>query len=239
MNPDTMISFLSQRDENLTEWMDRPDCDPELLSNTYGQFLRINKLLSGWEGIYEERIKPVLEENDGKAAILDIGCGGGDILRLLNELCKRDGFAAEFTGIDPDKRAIEFVNSYTWPENISFLKAHSSDIVAEGRSYNIVISNHLMHHLNRNQLMTVCSDSEKLATDSVLFGDIERSRAGFFLFGTIAPLLFRNSYIVKDGLISIRRSYRLGELKEVLPSGWKTERRFPFRLLASFKPENS
>lgn len=234
-----MISFLSQRDEDLTEWMDRPDCDPGLLNNTYGQFLRINKLLSGWDGIYEEHIKPVLETIEGQAAILDIGCGGGDILRLLNELCKRDGFIVEFTGIDPDNRAIEFVNSYTWPENITFKEARSSDLVADGQTFNIVISNHLMHHLDENQLKTVCSDAELLAVNSVLFGDIERSRTGFILFGTIAPILFRNSYIVKDGLISIRRSYRIGELRNALPHGWKAERRFPFRLLASYKPETS
>ncbi len=236
MNPDSMISFLSQRDEDLTEWMDRPDCDPGLLNNTYAQFLRINKLLSGWEGIYEEHIKPVLATIEGRATILDIGCGGGDILRLLDELCKRDGFTVEFTGIDPDNRAIEFVNSYTWPDNITFTRAHSSDLAAEGRSFNIVISNHLMHHLDDDQLKVVCSDAEMLAADAVLFSDIERSRIGFLLFATIAPLLFRNSYIVKDGLISIRRSYRLTELRNELPGGWMANRRFPFRLLASYKP---
>jgi 2-polyprenyl-3-methyl-5-hydroxy-6-metoxy-1,4-benzoquinol methylase len=239
MNPDSMITFLSRRNENLTEWMDRPDCDPRLLHNTYSQFLRINKLLSGWSGIYEEMIKPVLEaaktSERPNASILDIGSGGGDILRLLNDLCKRDGFAVEFTGIDPDERAINFVNSYSWPENIRFRQIRSSDLVHEGASFTIVISNHVMHHLSKSELQQLCSDAEKLAEEYVLFSDIERSRLGFAAFSLIAPLLFRNSYIVKDGLISIRRSYRLDELRDVLPDEWNAEKRFPFRLLATFQ----
>lgn len=230
-----MTLFLSHRNKNLTEWMDRPDCDPELLENTYRQFTTINKLLSGWNGIYKDFIKPVLNDKQGKCSILDIGCGGGDIIRFLHELALKDGFDVEFMGIDPDNRSIEYLSSLDWPDSVQF-RAVSSEILAkENRQFDIVISNHLVHHLSKQELKSVCMDSQKLSKSLILFNDIERSLIGYLSFSLFAPLLFQNSYIVRDGKISIKRSYRKAELKQVLPNGWKVKRKFPFRLFAVYK----
>ena len=227
-----MPKFLSKRNPGLVEWMDRPDCDRELLFNTYRQFSRINRLLSGWNSIYRDHIRPMIQQKKGEISILDIGCGGGDIIRLLDRLCKQDGLQAEFTGIDPDSRSIEFLATQKWPGNIQFLPVHSGDLVQQNRRFDMVISNHLIHHLTDASLKSVCSDAEQLAASKVLFSDIERSDLGYLSFRIIAPLLFRNSYIVKDGLISIKKSYRKEELQNKLPDGWKVQRKFPFRLLA-------
>lgn len=227
-----MSIILKTRKPELIEWMDRPDCDRQLLFNTYSQFSRINRLLSGWDSIYRNRIRPVLLKKNEKANLLDIGCGGGDILKKLNQWCKRDGFDVAFTGIDPDERSFEYVNSLEWPENISFRQVDSTKLVGENQIFDIVISNHLMHHLTSSELQAVCRDAAALSTDLVIFSDIERSDIGYALFSTIAPLLFRKSYIVQDGLISIQRSFQKHELQKAVPDHWSVERQFPFRLLA-------
>ncbi len=219
--------------------MDKPDADPELLSNTYRQFGRINKLLSGWDRIYRYYIKPIVRANRGTASILDIGCGGGDIIRYLHELSFEDGFDIRFTGIDPDRRSIEFIAKNEWPENVTFYAKKAKDLIHEGQRFDIVISNHLVHHLTEKQLTSLCRDARLLARKLVLFSDIERSDLGYLCFQLAAPLLFRNSYIVKDGLISIKKSYRKSELESVLPGGWTVQRQFPFRLIATLsKPED-
>jgi 2-polyprenyl-3-methyl-5-hydroxy-6-metoxy-1,4-benzoquinol methylase len=227
-----MSIILKSRNPELVEWMDCPDCDRQLLFNTYRQFSKINQLLSGWDSIYRNRIRPLLLKSDGRANLLDIGCGGGDILRKLGQWCERDGFNISFTGIDPDVRSFEYLNSLEWPENFTFKQVESSKLVDENLSFDIVISNHLMHHLKSPELQAVCRDAVKLSSRLVIFSDIERSDIGYALFSAIAPLLFRNSYIVKDGLISIQRSFQKDELSEAVPGNWMVERQFPFRLLA-------
>jgi 2-polyprenyl-3-methyl-5-hydroxy-6-metoxy-1,4-benzoquinol methylase len=231
-----MTSFLSKRNEQLTEQMDNPSCNRELLLNTYKQFSKINRLLSGWERIYKSRIKPVIKKTSGQPSLLDIGCGGGDIIRYLNTLCRRDGLNVQFTGIDPDKRAFEFLSGLEHQENIRFMKQSSKTLVQEQQRFDIVISNHLMHHLPDLQLAGLCDDAARLARTMVIFSDIERHPIGYAAFRTIAPLLFKNSFIVEDGLTSIRRSFKKQELQTILPDGWKVERQFPFRLLAICNP---
>tara|TARA_R100001143_G_scaffold24569_1_gene25041 strand:+ start:13853 stop:14569 length:717 start_codon:yes stop_codon:yes gene_type:complete len=233
-----MPIILKNRNPNLIEWMDRDDCDKELLFNTYAQFDRINKLLSGWDRIYSRYIKPHLSKSEANPdqpfTILDIGCGGGDIIRFLNTLCTNDGFHVLFTGIDPDTRALDFSHQSAQPTNIQFFSERSDELVRENRTFDIVISNHLMHHLSPDELIAICNDASALAKIGVVFSDIERSDLGYFAFQMIAPLLFRKSYIVQDGLTSIKKSYRKKELMGQLPHGWSVERKFPFRLLAIY-----
>lgn len=232
-----MDPFLPERNNLLTERMDDPACDRDLLFNTYRQFNKINRLLSGWKQIYRSRIKPEILRNSGKASILDIGCGGGDIILHLCELCSKDRFDVQFTGIDPNERAHQFLSGVQMPENVHFIQTSSQNLVNENLNFDIVISNHLIHHLSTEQLNQICRDAEILANKRIIFNDIERNPIGYATFKTIAPLLFRNSFITEDGLTSIRRSYKKKELERELPNGWKVNRLIPFRLLAEFKTE--
>lgn len=232
-----MPLFLKDRDPNLVEWMDRPDCDQEKLFNTYRQFYTINKLLSGWSSLFNHYLKPIIKAKGGSATILDIGCGGGDILKHLNKLCLNESFEVELTGADPDPRARKFFEMNLKNTGIQFEQKTSHQLVEEGTSFDIVISNHLLHHLTNREVSSLCLDSEKLARQLVLFNDIERSDIGYGLFAVTTPLVFRNSFISVDGKISIRRSFRKQRLQQLLPQGWSVKRKFPFRLLAIHQKE--
>lgn len=233
-----MPLFLKERNLEIREIMDNPNCDLEKLYHTYDQFRTINRLLGRWKSIYANWIKPLIENIDGKASILDIGCGGGDILSLLHQFTQEDGFDVTLTGIDPDPRALHYTIKKHWPENIQFQQATSSDLVEENRTFDIVISNHLLHHLTPDELLAVCDDASTLSRQLVLFNDIERSDIGFTFFSLLSPIFFRNSFISADGITSIKRSYTKEELLENLPENWTVHKQFPFRLLSIHQKEH-
>lgn len=228
-----MPLFLSTRNTEIIEQMDDPNCDLRLLNNTYESFSSINRLIGGWRKIYRRKIRPLAENSTNPITILDIGCGGGDILRLLNSYLKKDGIAASFTGIEPDPRAIDFANSQPQPDHIRFRKTTSTELAKSGDMFDIVLTNHVVHHLDQNELEQICNDADQLSRRLALFSDIERSDIGYGIFRTLAPLFFRDSFIAEDGATSVRRSYTLSELRETLPEPWKVERMFPYRLIAT------
>ncbi len=230
-----MSLFLRERDTNLTEYMDDPDCNLEMLHATYRQFETVNRFIGGWNRIYKTHIRPALLDAGENASILDIGCGGGDIIRLLDSFCKDDNIKVQFTGIEPDARAIGFINKQSWPDNFTFQNKLSNELVQQNQTFTVVISNHLIHHLTPQELIDLCKDAECLANRRAIFSDIERSDIGYTCFRTIAPLLFKSSFIVPDGLRSIRRSYQKNELGPHLPEDWSVHRQFPFRLLAIYE----
>lgn len=120
----------------------------------------------------------------------------------------------------------------TAPARVTFRRASTSDLLAEGARFDLVTCNHVLHHLPPGLLGHFLEELGRLATRRVLVSDIERSRLGYLLFSLGTALPFRNSYIRTDGLVSIRRSFTAPELREILPPGWRVEHLRPWRLLA-------
>lgn len=217
---------LRRRDTGLTEVMDSPECDPRLLDRTYAQFEAVNALFSGWRGIYRTGIRPMLSTTV-VTHVLDIGSGGGDLTRALARWAARDGMRLRVTGIDPDERAIAYATRLPPMRGVEFQRAFSADLVAEGRRFDIVVSNHMLHHLSGEQVGALLADSERLAPRS-LHADITRGPVAYAGFGMLTKPFFRDSYIRVDGLRSIRRSFTPDELAAVLPEGWSAQSRGPF-----------
>lgn len=231
-----MPLFLKTRDQSATEFMDDPACDPKALANTYRQFKFINLLLSRWSVIYKDHILPFARTQKRPVTLLDIGFGGGDILRKLAEWSARDQVEMQLTGIETDKRALSFVREAPHLPSICFLQASPADLLKNRTRFDFVISNHLLHHLDEEACLTLMDEARRLSTHKVLFNDIERSDTGYLLFNLLRPL-FNNSYIIPDGLTSIRRSYTFQELTDLAPGEWQVSRIFPFHLLLNFHHE--
>jgi len=230
-----MTFFLREREGSLIEQMDRPDCELRRLRRSYARFPVINFLLARWGRNYEQRIRPLLAGSTA-TTLLDIGCGGGDVVRRLARRAARDGFRLAATGADPDPRAHDFATSRKASDGVRYRRALSSELVAEGGRYDVVISNHVLHHLSPAELAAVLSDSERLARHLVLHNDLRRSRIAFLLFLVAFWPLGPGSYIHTDGLASIRRSYTPAELRDIVPPGWQLERNGPWHILLVYRP---
>jgi 2-polyprenyl-3-methyl-5-hydroxy-6-metoxy-1,4-benzoquinol methylase len=226
-----MNLFLSERNNDLEELMDDPACDPEALNRTYRRFSEVNRQLSQWGRLYRQYLRPLLNEHP-KLHILDLGCGGGDVVRLIHRLAVQDGFQPKLTGADPDDRAIAFAQQHDAPDSFTFLKKSSTQLIQSGAAFDVVISNHVLHHLDPKQLRSFARDANVLSRKMVLFNDIYRNDWAYALFQIYTFGRFRNSFIRTDGLRSIRRSYTASELAQHLGPEWQTHALFPFRLIA-------
>lgn len=227
---------LTGRDVHAVEEMDRADCDPDRLARTYAQFPLINYFVSRWRGVYCQRIRPLLSATSD-TTLLDIGCGGGDIAAALARWAVRDGLRLSITAIDPDERAIGYARANNTLPSLTFRSVHSSALVAEGASFDVVISNHLLHHLDQEQLQGLLNDSQILTQRLAIHSDIARSPLAHALFSVGTLPFFPGSFIRKDGMTSIKRSYTAAELRAILPPHWLVESAAPWRNLVLWSPE--
>lgn len=226
-----MTNGLARRDGTLRELMDDPDCDPDRLRRTLERFGAVNRLVSGWGAVYRHRIRPFAHARGGAITMLDIGCGGGDVVRRVTALARRDRLEVTAVGIDPDERALAVARA-AGDDSVTYRRAYSADLVAEGCRFDLVISNHLLHHLDDGEVVAVLADSRTLSRGLVLHSDIARSRAAYAAYSVGITPLAPGSFLRTDGLRSIRRSWTRSELARRLPSGWQVDRPAPFRLLA-------
>ncbi|NYD79880.1 class I SAM-dependent methyltransferase [Arthrobacter cupressi] len=231
----TFASFLREREGSLTEQMDRPDCDPDRLRRSYARFPLVNFLVAAWGRNYTRRIRPLLSGST-PLTLLDLGCGGGELVRRLVRRAARDGLLLEATGADPDPRAHAFATSRPAHDGVTYLRADSTELLTGGRQYDVVVSNHVLHHLSAAELAAMLSDSERLARRLVLHNDLRRSRLAYLLFLAGFWPLGPGSYIHTDGLASIRRSYTQAELRAIVPPGWQVVRNGAWHLLLVYRP---
>lgn len=223
-----MLPSLRARAVDAVEIMDG-DCDPAMLDRTYADFHVVNLAVSGWRSMYCRSIRPGLSTTRA-STLLDIGSGGGDVSRCLARWAARDGLRLEVTAIDPDARAHGWAAAQPAVRGLTFRRALSSELVAEGARFDFVMSNHILHHLNAAELQGVLADSQVLARRGVLHADIARGRLAYLGFSLGTWPFFRKSYIRADGLTSIRRSFTAPELRRVAPPGWRVRRAHPYRL---------
>ena len=228
-----MLPSLRERAVDAVEVMDDPDCDAETLRRTYANFTYVNAVVSGLRHTYRHDIRPRLSA-DVPGTLLDIGSGGGDVARSLARWAARDGLLLEITAIDPDARAHDYATSQPALPGLVFRQARSAELVAAGERFDIVLSNHVLHHLGGAELGALLVDSERLSRGIVLHGDIERHPLAYLGFAVGTWPFFRRSYIRADGLTSIRRSFTWRELAAVAPPGWAVRRERPYRLILSW-----
>ena len=232
-----LLPDLSRREVGTPELMDDPGCDLRALYRTYAQFGTVNALVSGWRRVYLQELKPHLSPARPNT-LLDVGCGGGDVPRQLAHWAAQDGLTLRVTAIDADERAIEYARAQSPLSGLHFRQVLSSDLVREGRQYDFLTSNHLLHHLQAPELTGLLRDCEALCRVKTVHSDIERSALAYAAFGTAITPFFQGSFIRPDGLLSIRRSYTAGELRAAAPQGWTVRRQFPYRNLLMYAPHD-
>ncbi|SDT14758.1 2-polyprenyl-3-methyl-5-hydroxy-6-metoxy-1,4-benzoquinol methylase [Friedmanniella luteola] len=229
----TVSVDLRRRDTAVLELMDDPACDEQALRRTYARFRTVNRLVAGWRRTYRALLRPRLSTTR-TTTLLDVGFGGGDLARALAGWARADGLRLLVDAVDPDPRALAFVRDQPPTAGVRYRAADTTGLVAEGEQFDLVTSNHLLHHLGPDVLARVLDESRRLGRELVVHSDLRRSRAAYLGWSVAARPAARDSFLHTDGLRSIRRSYTPAELAAVVPDGWVVQPQLPFRLLLTW-----
>lgn len=219
------------RRHDLEEWMDRPDCDEATLFATYRQFGVLNDLVAGWRRAYRDHLRPSLRAaaaSRGEATLLDLGAGGGDLARRLAAWTAADGLPVRIDAVDPDPRAIAYASTRATPPHVTLRTADDAVLRAEGRVYDVVVSNHVLHHLSDAGARAFLDHARTLARCSTLHGDLRRRRSARWAFSVLA-VAFGGSFVRDDGRTSILRAFTPEELERLVPHDHVVQRVGPFR----------
>lgn len=107
-------------------------------------------------------------------SILDIGCGGGQLVNSINNNID----IAKIYGIDPSNKMIEISNKSIKSSNIKFLKGYAENLEFKNNSFNIVlVLNSIFHWKNiNNGLEEIFRVMKK---NSILYIGEERLKDGY------------------------------------------------------------
>lgn len=209
--------FINTRQRsNKTEIMDDFSMKGELLRDTLDKLGNINKWLGG-NRVTISGIKKLLkgQPKDKIYTIIDLGCGHGDILRLVADYGRKAGYKLKLVGIDANQDTIDYANelSTDYPE----LSFENKDIFSEEFNqlkYDIALATLFLHHFKTEaleQLLKQLADNAKLG---LVINDLHRSEIAYGLFKLLS-ITINNQMIVEDGLTSILRAFKREDLEHL------------------------
>ena len=138
--------------------------------------------------------------------ILDIGCGGGDMLRHIARWARRRGVAVKLTGIDLNpystRAAQEFSRDYP---HITYL---TGDVFSFAEPFDLAITSLVTHHLRNPDIVALLRWMESHARRGWFINDLYRSERAYRLFPLVAELAAWHPFVQHDAPVSIRRSFR-------------------------------
>ncbi|MCP2025254.1 2-polyprenyl-3-methyl-5-hydroxy-6-metoxy-1,4-benzoquinol methylase [Flavobacterium sp. HSC-32F16] len=199
-----------------TEIMDDFSLQGEELKAALDQIARINQLLGG-NNLTLHGIKRLLKQYDilKTITIADIGCGNGDMLRMLEKFGRKNNLNLKLIGID----ANDFTISYAKKLSAEFpnIEYKCMDIFSEdfkSLKYDIALCTLTLHHFTNDEILNIITTFNKNAKTGIIINDLHRSKTAYRLFELICFLFNLNKMSREDGLVSILRGFKKNELEE-------------------------
>jgi 2-polyprenyl-3-methyl-5-hydroxy-6-metoxy-1,4-benzoquinol methylase len=140
--------------------------------------------------------------------IVDVGSGGGDLLRQIAGWARRRRIAVQLTGIDLSPHAARAAGESTPKElGITWVTGDALAYVPE-KPIDIVVSSLTTHHLEDEEIVDLLRWMEKNARVGWFISDLERSRWSSRMFGWLASMAGWHRFVRHDGPVSFRRAFR-------------------------------
>jgi 2-polyprenyl-3-methyl-5-hydroxy-6-metoxy-1,4-benzoquinol methylase len=188
----------------------------ETLHKTLQSLAWINK----WFGNHRSVVNAIISiDKKGKQplSIIDLGCGGGDLLLAVAKALQKNNIQFTMTGIDGNINTLRYAQKKCagFPE-INFVQA---DILVPDFSLqpcDILISSHFMYHFAGDVLVDFLKNNIGVISTVFIISELKRSRLAMFLFKISSIMLPISNIAKEDGLMAIKRSFTKKEWISIL-----------------------
>jgi len=166
--------------------------------------------------------------------IVDVGSGGGDMLRGVERWATLRGVEVELTGIDLNPYAARAAKELS--PAASAINWMTGDAFVYTKPVDVVLSSLFTHHLEEVEIVRFLAWSEAVAHRGWFVNDLCRETAPYRLFGLLAKAMRWHRFVQHDGPVSFRRSFREEDWERMLrkaniaPTGVQLARWTPARL---------
>jgi SAM-dependent methyltransferase len=193
------------------EVMDEPDLDRARHLHALDALARVNRLSLTAGRVWRE-VRALADRGVRPVRVLDVACGGGDVLIDVGTRAHRAGVAVVLTGCDASEVALERARERAAG------RADARFVVADVRGglpgrHDLVCCSLFLHHLEREGAVALLRDMANATEHVVLVQDLRRSRVGYALAWAALRVLTTSDVAREDGPTSVRAAFDLDEAR--------------------------
>jgi SAM-dependent methyltransferase len=215
--------------------MDTAPVSPEDFASCLGDLARVN--------VFTRAAAPTLAflrratrswPRDRTLAVLDVGSGGGDMLRRIARWGARRGQALDLVGLDLHPHSARAAALAT-PESLP-IRYVTGDVFAlpPDMRFDLVVSSLFTHHLDDAQVVRFLRFMEERAGLGWFVNDLHRHGLALLGFRALSAAMGWHPMVRHDGAVSVRRAFSTEEWRRALAEAGIPNARvrwfMPFRL---------
>ena len=206
------VPFDFSRRADLSELLDEP-CSYKDLRGCLRDLEQVNRVSFGYRPTLEWLEQFVPKPNQ-PLHIVDVGCGGGDMLRRIENWAVRKRVAVKLTGVDLNPHAIRAAREFTRAESrIEWIAGEAYSLNPDSGPIDVVISALFTHHLTDDEIVRFIGWMERVARQGWFINDLYRSQTPYTWFKVLAAAMRWHRFVRHDGPVSFQRAF--------LPDEWK------------------
>lgn len=198
------------------EQLDQLDLGGEALYRVLRELAFINRCLGNHRAIKKALTKLLRAESRKSLRIVDLGCGGGDVLQMIDRSFSQKGIELELIGIDGNPNSLAYARSQT-KENTP-ISYQLEDILSPNfvvPSCDVLISSHFLYHLSDEDLIAFLRKQAAQVHHAWIISELERHQIALTLFSIVAPILRLSPMTKADGELAIRRAFSYSEMQQI------------------------
>ncbi|NND71956.1 MAG: methyltransferase domain-containing protein [Rhodothermales bacterium] len=216
------MPFSSKR-AHAREMMDDPDCDPAMLKEALGEIATLNTFL-GAHSIYKHRFLPLVESAQGRATILDVGTGIGDIpVKIIQWSSARGIPVPSVTATDLRNDVLDTARQYAarhlspeYLESLSFQEADLIKLPFADDAFDFVIAGQVLHHFPTDKIPTILREMDRVARVGFFVEDLHRHRIAYNSIHILSRLFGMSKMVQHDGPLSVNSGFTRREIADCL-----------------------
>lgn len=199
----------------LPEIMDQPGVSVADTRQALREIEVVNKRLGGYSTVLNALNK--LKLPDRSLTIMDVGCGGGDMLRTIAKWAEAKNRKVNLIGVDWNPVMTSFATERSQAfSNITYITISVFDPELMQLNADITTCSLFCHHFEEEQLITLIKRMYALASIAVIINDLNRNWLAYYAI-KILTRLFSKTYMVKyDAPLSVARAFKRKELQQLL-----------------------
>jgi SAM-dependent methyltransferase len=204
---------LSAR-HRVAEIMDDPALDPARHRRALKALERINRVSLTAPRLWSE-IARLARDGVRPVRVLDVACGGGDVLLDLERRARRAGVDVELHGCD--RSAVALDRARARAAGRASCTFHECDVLSEPfpTAGHLVTSSLFLHHLSAEAAIHLLRAMGRAAECVLVVQDLRRTLAGYALAWLGLHTLTLSDVARVDGLVSVRAAFTMAEAESL------------------------
>jgi len=200
------VGKFSQRSYE-KELMDDLMSSGEVLKETLRELKTVNRWLGG-NHVTTSGLKFFVQRRPQKDYLVaDIGCGGGDMIQVMNSWADTQKAKFRFLGIDANPNIVELARKRNPGPNIKYLTQNVFDESFKEQKVDIATCTLFTHHFTDEELILLFSNLKKTSRLGFLVNDLHRHPLAYYSIKSIVDVFSNSAMVKNDAPLSVLRSF--------------------------------